>query len=153
MNEPFYGFITKHDDSDPLTLNDHSIMSKAIWIGIGCKRDTSAQVIEQLVIEILDKFYISIFDIEAIATIDLKKNESGLLEFAEKYSLKIVFYTENELNGVKGKFSSSDFVKSITGVDSVCERAAVLGSNNGRLLCKKTAKNGVTVALACKCIK
>ena len=45
-----------------------------------------------------------------------------------------------------GSFTSSEFVRSVTGVDNVCERAAMVGAS--RLLVRKTAKNGVTAALA-----
>ena len=41
----------------------------------------------------------------------------------------------------------------MTGVDNVCERAALLGSSKegkGRLIQRKYAKDGVTVALAMK---
>ena len=48
---------------------------------------------------------------------------------------------------VEGDFSSSDFVKSVTGVDNVCERSAVKCSG-GRLILRKTAADGVTVAAA-----
>ena len=47
---------------------------------------------------------------------------------------------------MEGEFSSSQFVKSVTGVDNVCERSAVLAG--GRLIKKKKAADGVTVALA-----
>ena len=47
---------------------------------------------------------------------------------------------------VEGRFSSSGFVQSVTGVDNVCERAALAAG--GVLLRKKTALNGVTLALA-----
>ena len=42
--------------------------------------------------------------------------------------------------------SSSAFVKSITGVDNVCERAALREA--GTLLVPKTVRNHVTVAVA-----
>lgn len=57
-------------------------------------------------------------------------------------------YSARELEAVSGDFSVSEFVSSITGVDNVCERAAVLASGNGRLIVKKHAGNGVTVAAA-----
>ena len=50
---------------------------------------------------------------------------------------------------VPGDFSGSEFVKKITGVDNVCERAAVLASG-GYLINKKEAGNGGTMALAVK---
>ena len=40
----------------------------------------------------------------------------------------------------------SPFVRKITGIDNVCERSAVLAG--GRLIKKKKAADGVTVALA-----
>ena len=45
-----------------------------------------------------------------------------------------------------GEFTPSAFVQRVTGVDNVCERAALLGAE--RLIVKKTALDGVTVALA-----
>ena len=56
------------------------------------------------------------------------------------------FYSAEQLNGVPGDFTPSAFVRSVTGVDNVCERAALLGAET--LIIKKTAKDGVTVALA-----
>lgn len=53
-----------------------------------------------------------------------------------------------ELSEVIGEFTGSDFVKETTGVDNVCERAGVTGSQNGRLILKKQIINGVTIALA-----
>ena len=50
----------------------------------------------------------------------------------------------------EGNFKSSDFVKSITGTDNVCERAAVLSANNGKIIAGKTKYDGVTVAAACE---
>ena len=52
----------------------------------------------------------------------------------------------DELRAVRGEFTPSEFVKSITGVDNVCERAAL--RNAETLLVKKTARSGVTVAAA-----
>ena len=51
-----------------------------------------------------------------------------------------------ELAAVEGAFTPSAFVRTVTGVDNVCERAALLGAE--RLLVKKTARDGVTVAVA-----
>ena len=56
------------------------------------------------------------------------------------------FYSAEQLNAVPGDFTPSAFVRSVTGVDNVCERAALLGAET--LISKKTARDGVTVALA-----
>lgn len=48
---------------------------------------------------------------------------------------------------LKGHFTPSSFVKDVTGVDNVCERAAVYASH-GRLIAGKWAEDGVTTAIA-----
>ena len=53
-------------------------------------------------------------------------------------------YTAQPLRGVAGDFTPSDFVRSVTGVDNVCERAALLDAEE--LIVQKTARDGVTVA-------
>lgn len=58
-------------------------------------------------------------------------------------------YSAEELKAASGDFTPSAFVKEVTGVDSVCERAAVLASGGG-LAVKKIAENGMTFALAKK---
>ena len=55
-------------------------------------------------------------------------------------------YSAEELLAVEGAFSSSGFVQSVTGVDNVCERAAMKEADS--LLIRKQAADGVTVAAA-----
>ena len=57
-------------------------------------------------------------------------------------------FTSDELKEAPGEYTKSAFVSKVTGVDNVCERAAVLGSNKGKLIIKKTSANGVTVSIA-----
>ena len=54
--------------------------------------------------------------------------------------------TAQQLQDAEGDFTPSDFVRSVTGVDNVCERAARLGAE--KLIVQKTARDGVTVAVA-----
>ena len=80
----------------------------------------------------------------------MKKDEQGILSLSENWQIPFVTYTENELKQVPGEFTPSPFVKKITVVDNVCERSAVLASDNGRLLQKKAGENGVTTAVAAR---
>lgn len=128
-----------------LTLN---LIPKAVYLGIGCKKGTESRIIEKFVIELLEKKKVSIHAIKGIATIDIKKEECGLISFAQKYNLPLCFFSGDELLKAPGKYTGSDFVKSVTGVDNVCERAAVLASGNGRLISRKVSQNGLTAALA-----
>ena len=56
------------------------------------------------------------------------------------------FYSAEVLRAIPGQFSGSKFVASVTGVDCVCERAALAGAQ--QLIVKKYARDGVTVAVA-----
>ena len=68
---------------------------------------------------------------------------------AERYGVPFRTYSAGELNALPGEFSGSDFVKGVTGVDCVSERAALLAAGAGAALVrKKTAGEGMTFALA-----
>lgn len=128
----------------PVTLK---LMPKNLVLGIGCKRGTDLETIEYAVLKSLTDNSISFMRISDIATVDIKANEQGLLNFSEKLRVPLTAYSADELMEVSGDFSSSDFVKSITGTDNVCERSAVKCSG-GTIILRKTAINGVTVAVA-----
>lgn len=124
------------------------LLPKIVHLGIGCRRNTPLEKIEALVLPELEKLKLDLRSVVALASVDLKKDEQGLLVFANKYHLKANFYTAEELNAVQGEFTPSAFVKSVVGVSNVCERSAVLDSRGGRLLLRKTSCDGVTLAVA-----
>ena len=128
----------------PVTLR---LVPRNIVLGIGCKRGTACQTIENAVSYALGNEGVEFERVCAVATIDLKSNEEGLLGFCEKHRLKLYSYTSDELLSTEGDFTASDFVKNVTGVDNVCERSAVKCSG-GRLVITKKAADGVTVAAA-----
>lgn len=134
-----------------LTVNPYEntlhLVPKNLHVGIGCKKNTSLENIDELYRLILNHFNIDLRAIKSLNTIDLKKDEKGLLQFAEKYKLPVNFYTANELNDLSGQFTSSSFVKSITGVDNVCERSAYKASSKGDFIVRKISKNGVTISI------
>lgn len=141
------GVCISVQDKSPF-INTLNLIPKILTLGIGCRRDTSIDQIKNIVMKVLNENNISINAVKNVASIDLKKDEKGLIQFVEKYGLEFITYTSDELNALEGEFTESTFVKSVTGVSNVCERAAVLGSNNGKLIINKRAENGVTVAIA-----
>lgn len=130
------------------------LIPKAYVLGVGCKAGTPEQVIERRIKEELDALGIDLRSIEAIASIDLKKNEEGLLEFSKKYEIPIQFFSAKELMELPGSFTPSEFVSKITGVDNVCERSAFrliykdesMKPENSMVL-PKSGKDGVTIAI------
>ncbi len=122
---------------------------KRYVFGIGCKKGKSFSEIEERVEKAIRELSLDYSDIYAFGSIDLKADEEGLILFSQKHRIPFVTFSPDLLMKAKGDFSSSDFVKEKTGVDNVCERAAVLLTNNrGDLIMKKRAGNGVTVAVA-----
>ena len=122
------------------------LIPSVLHLGIGCRKGTTSQEISDAVNLVLDTNCIDKRAIKCVASVDLKSEEAGLLEYCKENGFLIRFYSPDELQSVKGEFSSSAFVQSITGVDNVCERAAMIDAE--RLIVKKTAVNGVTVAIA-----
>ncbi|MGL5206770.1 MAG: cobalt-precorrin 5A hydrolase [Acidaminococcaceae bacterium] len=131
----------------PVTLN---LLPKVYYLGIGCRRNTKPEAIERLVLQTIEELKININAVAGIASVDLKKDEEGLLAFAQKYKLPITFYTAAELESQQGEFSSSEFVQSIVGVSNVCERSAAAVSGGSRIFVPKRSQNGVTLAIAKK---
>ena len=117
---------------------------RGLILGIGCRRGTEEAAIQAAVEEALAGYEPAA--VERVATIDLKENEPGLLAFCAARELPLSVYSPEELAAAEGSFTPSAFVQEVTGVDNVCERAAVCAG--GTILVPKRAKNGVTVAVA-----
>ena len=125
------------------------LVPRVITLGVGCRKDTSAENFEDAFQLMLKKAGCHPASIKQVCSIDLKTSEPGLVEFCRNHSLPFQTFSAQELASVPGKFSGSAFVKSVTGVDNVCERSAVLGcGEGGQLLTKKDAEYGITMALA-----
>lgn len=122
------------------------LIPRVVRLGIGCRKGTDEETIRAAVNEALAAHGIDRRAVKCAASIDLKAEEAGLLAYCRSEGLSAEFYTADELRAVRGEFTPSEFVKSITGVDNVCERAAL--RNAETLLVKKTARSGVTVAAA-----
>ena len=120
------------------------LIPRVLNLGIGCRRGTTEEQIAEAVRRVLGP--IPLEAVVKVASIDLKQDEAGLLAFCAHRKLPAVFYSPEELNRVPGSFPASSRVKEITGVDNVCQRAAMLDGK--RCITPKTALDGVTVALA-----
>ena len=124
------------------------LVPQDISIGIGCRKDTDPKKLSDYVKETLEKEGIYKLRVGSISSIDIKAGEKAILDLEEEYGVRPSFYTADELMSLKGEFSKSEFVKSVTSVDCVCERSAAY--SGGEIILKKTAKDGMTIALAKK---
>ena len=126
------------------------VVPGAVVLGLGCKKGKEAEIIRQAVKNCLRDGDVSPLALSKVCSIDLKKEEPGILAFVQELGIPFETYSGEELMDVAGKFTKSEFVKKVTGVDNVCERSAVLGSSLGEIIGKKTCFEGVTTALALK---
>ena len=117
-------------------------------LGIGCRRGTSAAQLEAAFAQFCAAHGLAAACITAAASIDLKAHEPGLLEFCRIHGWPVQFYSAAQLQNAPGQFTPSAFVRSVTGVDNVCERAAMKAANEeGTFILRKQAENGMTIAI------
>lgn len=144
--------VTCHTDRQPFAETLY-LIPKIVTVGIGCRKGTNVSRIREAIYGACKKESVFTEAIEQAASIDLKQEEAGILQYCQDSGLPFYTYSAEQLREAEGNFTKSEFVKGITGVENVCERAAVLGSTAdepGRLLCRKYIGNGATAALAQK---
>lgn len=141
------GFMVSiYENKNPFKRTLH-LVPPTVTIGMGCRKGIPLAAAENLVDKVLKEHGISVFAIEKLCSIDIKQEEEALNQLAQKLKVPFEVFSAKELAQAEGDFISSDFVQAVTGVDNICERAAILGSN-GRLIVKKQILDGVTLALA-----
>ena len=125
------------------------VISQNLVVGIGCNRGTANSEIESAITQVFSEHGLSIKNIRNIATIDIKKNEAGLLEFARKYQKPIEYFDKESLSKVKSRPSA--VVLRHVGTPAVCEAAALLSSGSKSLIVPKASfGRAVTVAVAAR---
>ena len=80
-------------------------------------------------------------------TIDVKEDEEFCAMLEDEYDEEVTFFTAEELAAVDVP-NPSDTVARHVGTPSVCEAAAILGSNHGKLIVPKIKGKNWTAALA-----
>lgn len=136
-------------------LDDQALFlrPKDFFVGIGCNRGTTTDEIRDTVRHIMERGKLSINSIACLASIELKKDEQGLLGFADEEGLAIDFFSKTDLNGaiIKHNIVVSDAVKAATGAGAVAEPAAILAagkrSRNSTVLVPKEKRGNVTLAI------
>lgn len=121
---------------------------KTLTAGIGCNRGTPMEEIRDLVSETLENERLSPLSLGALASVDIKHDEHGLLELSKAWNINIDLFTRDQLDSVETIETPSLMVEKHIGVKSVCEAAAILSAKMGQLIVPKRKTKNVTVALA-----
>lgn len=118
-------------------------------VGMGCRKNKDTEELLAFYQETLEQAMVEPGEVYALASIDKKKDEPGLLAISERMRIPFFTYTAEELNRVGACVHSSEFVKAQVGVGNVCERAAFAGCGvSGWLIYEKHAFDGMTIAIA-----
>ncbi|NOU96489.1 cobalamin biosynthesis protein CbiG [Paenibacillus sp. LMG 31456] len=134
-------------DEEEILTNGVLYRPKVLALGVGCNRGTSAEEIEAVIVETLAELQFSLRSVKAICTIDLKKDEEGLLAVVQKYGWAFETYTPEQLNEVSIE-NPSDTVYKFTGAYAVSEPAAKLYSGASTLALVKKKSGNVTISVA-----
>lgn len=148
LAEKEIGICISLDSNKSSFKNTLNLIPRIVSVGVGCRKGTDFNDVYTAIREVLNRNNISHFAISSINSIDLKKEEEGIKRTAEVFKVPYHTFSKDELSKIQGQFSNSDFVKKIAGVDTVCERAAIMGSKSKRLVISKAVVNSVTVAAA-----
>ncbi len=128
-------------------------------LGIGCDRGCPIEDIESLVERALGQLKLKYTDvdkssIQCIASINLKADEVGLLEFCKKASINLDVFTAKTLRTVEDQLSyKSDIVFKEVGCYGVAEAAALLSAsavtgNHAEIVLPKLKSKRATCSVA-----
>ena len=130
---------------------------RVLWIGIGCERGTSENVIAAAIEEVFQNNNLSQGAIAGIATIDIKADEVGILALCESRNLPLKTFPADILREIEVP-TPSPVVNREVGTPSVAEASALAVTQNqgcqGNLLVAKQIfklpgeKGAVTIAVS-----
>ncbi|EHL16779.1 hypothetical protein HMPREF9629_00021 [Peptoanaerobacter stomatis] len=131
--------------------NYAKITPKCIYIGIGCKKNTPYDIIKQTLMKYLFDNNIDMTSIAKIGSIDIKRNEQSIINLAEKLGIEFITFTSDEIIASRyyNDIPKNDFVKSITGVDSVSLSCAKILSEDN-IIAENFKGNGITLSAGLK---
>ena len=125
---------------------------RVLWVGIGCERGTSKQLIQTAIETIFPRNHLATEAIAGITTIDTKADEIGILELCQDWDLPLITFTAEQLAKTDVP-TPSKIVSREVGTPSVAEAAAILAANSPLIVSKQIFKQegeigAVTVAIA-----
>lgn len=121
------------------------------YIGLGCRRGVSVDEFS-LALNGLHKSYgLDLASVAGVASIDIKKDETALLQIAGLHNWPVRFFDREQIGSVPVP-TRSEAVHRNVGVYGVCEAAALLAASSptapGHLLIRKVKWERVTAAVA-----
>ena len=122
--------------------------TKCLIAGMGCRRGTSVEELEELLMKGLKKVGRTIGELRVIASVEDKSDEVGLLELSSRLGLPLKFIPKTLIAVIEENFDSSELVKKTLGIGAVAEPSAMLGGTRCQLILKRIKSKTATLAIA-----
>ena len=147
----------------------------SLVVGMGCRRGVPMEELEELLLDTFEQHNLAPDSLYCIATADLKQDEPGILQLAEKYGVPVQCYNAARLNSIfEGNPAAGSVgpgpascavdaasgdekgiqptpkpqVHRLLGIWGVSEPAALLASGNSGLLVSRQQTHRATIAVA-----
>ena len=144
------------------------VRPRSLVVGMGCRRGVTREHLEELLAGTFRANALALKSVRCIATADIKSDEAGILELADKYGVPVECFTAERLNSVfegdpgrnqvnesqdqaepgQGEPNPSPVAHRLLGVWGVAEPAALLASGADRLLVSRQKTDRATIAVA-----
>ena len=127
---------------------------QTLVVGLGCQRGCPVSTLRALLDQALQAHSIELEQISALASIDLKREEPGLVELGVQLGLEVQFFSSEALARYSGQLSHhSDIAFERTGCYGIAESAALalaeqLARTPAKLLISRQKYAQATLALA-----
>jgi precorrin-4 C11-methyltransferase len=109
----------------------------SVVLGVGCERGISTKDLAEGLERYQRVHSVARASIRTLASIDLKADETAILELATRHGWQTVFYPAEELARVSGIKNPSEMVEKCVGTPGVAEPAALLAAGTEHLLAEK----------------
>ncbi|RLW69203.1 MAG: hypothetical protein B6D68_02400 [spirochete symbiont of Stewartia floridana] len=129
-------------------ISTASDTNRRITMGIGCRRGIGIPAVEKTVMSVLEKHGLSSHDVRVAASVDIKRDEQGLIMAFENMAMPLVFLDSSRIKAFSGFSTPSKAAMKNLGLPGVSEPCALLLGRRAVLIQPRYAADGVTVALA-----
>ena len=139
--------VANHLDAEPV-ITTTTEARKDLIVGVGCRKAVQSSVIVEAITSTLSMEGLDMSRVRFIASADIKKTESGLVDAARFLGIPLRFVSSREITRKHYAFEISDLVYLQFGLPGVAEPSAILAGRRTELIVPKRKSNGVTVAVA-----
>ncbi|APM38099.1 cobalt-precorrin 5A hydrolase [Clostridium kluyveri] len=126
------------------------LIRKNIIIGIGCRKNYSAETMKGIVREKLKEHNIDERAVKIVASSSVKSEEKAIVELREFLGAQFRTFSNEDIKTVQYKYRGSKFVEEHIGVKAVCEPCVEL--SGGKILVSKLNLSGMTLCIGVEVI-